>query len=509
MLKRVLYGFLIAMFSHSAGHAQQLPSVEKLIQDHDHNNDGKLEAGELRGSSFVRQLSGWDADRDGFASSSEIIVYRAKFGIAADGTQIPGRPARGAQSRMKSPLSQMLPVPAADDLTRADATTKLTAFERRNSAYVLRTQPHRADGTRYIILTDHHDIAFLDPLHRLAKHHDGILLEVNDLATLHLDQGNADALMTRLRSSNPKYVAIAPRVESMRENMLMHVWELLAQLDNDPQLDAYPGILVASNAHGLARLVDQSIRYQPQTNESLKPIAISQVPSRTELRSLQKSAILRRQLGVYGLKTPIVAVYTASAKGAPQLEGDSVWNLATTSNERLVRSLTGDASQAFQSANLVIMHGHGSPGMSCSLNISALPEDCSGKLLLTGSCFSAAPMRSDLPRMNEAPGGYSMTNEDAFALRAIDSGAVAAFGHMRLSQGFPHLYTVLESWMRGETIGESYQQLINGLIEKNQIDSRALVMDAELLKTKQPKQSVLMYVLIGDPALQPLVELMD
>ncbi len=43
-----------------------------------------------------------------------------------------------------------------------------------------------------------------------------------------------------------------------------------------------------------------------------------------------------------------------------------------------------------------------------------------------------------------------MTNEDAFVLRAIDSGAVAAFGHMRLSQGFPHLYTVLESWTRGE-----------------------------------------------------------
>ena len=81
--------------------------------------------------------------------------------------------------------------------------------------------------------------------------------------------------------------------------------------------------------------------------------------------------------------------------------------------------------------------------------------------------------------------------------------------HMRLSQGFPHLYTVLESWLRGETIGQSYQQLINGLIEKSHFDSRALVVDTETLTGKRPKQNVLLYVLVGDPALQPLVKMMD
>ena len=102
-----------------------------------------------------------------------------------------------------------------------------------------------------------------------------------------------------------------------------------------------------------------------------------------------------------------------------------------------------------------------------------------------------------------------MTDEDAFVLRAIDCGAIATFGHMRFSYGFSHLYPVLESWMRGETIGQSYQQLINGLIEKNQFDSSALVMDATTLKGKMPKQNVLLYVLVGDPALQPLVKMMD
>ena len=147
--------------------------------------------------------------------------------------------------------------------------------------------------------------------------------------------------------------------------------------------------------------------------------------------------------------------------------------------------------------------------MSCSVSVSAIPRDCSGKLLLTGSCYSASPKVSDLAKLREAPGGYAITAEDAFVLRAIDSGAVSTFGHMRLSSGFPHLYPVLESWMRSETIGQSYQQLINGLIERNRLDSRDLVMDTATLEKRQPKQNVLLYVLIGDPALQPLEQLID
>ncbi len=513
MLNRVIFWLLIAMIWCGGAQAAQLPSVEKLIKDHDANGDGKLEAGEVKASSFARQFPRWDVDGDGYVNGSDIIKFRAKFGIRADGSKVADSPNTQRAPATRKPATpsavQMLPIPAADELQRADSTTRLTPSERKNSAYILKTVQHQAGGGRYVVLTDHHESVYLDPLRRLVKHHAGVLLEVEDLATLHRDQDKSNTLLKNLRSSKPKYLAVAPRLRSLRENMLLHVWELLAQIDEDPQLDAYPGILVASTADGLARLVDQSIDNLPRPKESLKPMAISQVPSQTELRSLQKAAILRKQFGTLGLQTPIVAVYTPKATGAPRLSGSPVWNLATTNSDRFVRSFNDEIGRTLRSANLVIMHGHGSPGMSCSLDISAIPEDCRGKLLLTGSCFSASPKLSDLPAMREAPGGYAMTDKDAFVLRAVDSGAVATFGHMRLSKGFPHLYTVLESWMRGETIGQSYQQLINGLIEKSHFDSRALVMDTETLTGKRPKQNVLLYVLVGDPALQPLVKMMD
>ncbi|MGY8770052.1 MAG: hypothetical protein ACKVH8_16670 [Pirellulales bacterium] len=513
MSNRITQVFLIAMIWCGGTQAAELPSVEKLIQSHDANSDGKLQADEVKGSSVARQFSRWDVDGDGFVNDSDIIKFRAKFGIRANGTKITDSPKTPGAPTTRKPATpsviKMLPIPAANELQRADSTTTLSPSERKNSAYILKTVRHQASGNRYVVMTDHHEPEYLDPLHRLVKHYNGILIQVENLATLHLDRAKSKALLASLQSSKPKFVAIASRLKSLRENMVLHLWELLAQIDEDPQLDAYPGFLVASTAEGLARLVDQSIHYVPRSKNSLKPMAISQVSSQTELRSLQKAAILRRQFADHGLQTPIAAVYSPKATGAPKLNGDQVWNLVTTNSDRFVRSFDDELGRTLRAANLLVMHGHGSPGMSCSVDISAIPEDCSGKLLLTGSCFSASPQQSDMAPMREAPGGYAMTNKDAFVLRAIDNGAVATFGHMRLSQGFPHLYTVLESWMLGETIGQSYQQLINGLIEKSRLYSRTLIMDTKTLKGKRSKQGVLLYVLIGDPALQPLVNMLN
>ena len=146
------------------------------------------------------------------------------------------------------------------------------------------------------------------------------------------------------------------------------------------------------------------------------------------------------------------------------------------------------------------MHGHGVPGMSCCVDIQGIPSNLQGKVLLTGSCFSASPQKSDLPEMRDAPGGYTVKKRDAFILRAIDQGAIVAFGHQRLSSGFPHLYPVLENWLEGRTVGEAYQRLINGLINLKEVKSGDFIIRE---KKKKPAQNSLLYVVIGDPALRP------
>ena len=305
-------------------------------------------------------------------------------------------------------------------------------------------------------------------------------------------------------------MAIAPRLESFRENMLLGMWELLSTLDEDPQIDVLPGLLLASDAAGFSRLIDQSIRFRPLAATDIRPLAISQVRSNSETRSLQKAGVLRRHFAGYGHQTPVVAVYAQEADRAPRLPGGQVWNLTAPGGGKFVKTFPDDLTQVLAGANLMIMHGHGIPGMSCSVDVAGLPADMSGKIVLTGSCFSAAPVKSDLPAMRRAPGGYTLKPgavvkpPQAFALGAVDRGAVVVFGHQRLSSGFPHLYPVLEAWVKGQTVGEAYQQLLNGLIELQGIRSGGFVIGKQPQQRRQPPQNRLLYVVIGDPALQPL-----
>lgn len=466
---------------------QTIPPVSALIKQYDQDADGKLTAEDVAKSRYARQFPRWDQDQDGKVTADEIIAFRRRYGIAADGSRI-------------AAAAKPLKIPDTESLARVDRTHPPSRDAARNSAYILRTQPHRVTGQEYVILTDHLEPAYVQHLQRLAKHRAGSLLTVKNLTQLPDQPDERARIRSRLRQA--KYVAIAPRKESYRENTLLALWELLSTIDDDPQIDVFPGLLLATDAASLGTLVDQSIRHRPLPAEEVKPLAISQCLSVNETRSLQKAGILRKQFAKTEQSLPIVAIYGKQAAAAPKLSGPQVWNLTTSDKQKFVREFPRDVTQVMDQSSLWILHGHGVPGMSCSVDVDGLPTNMRGKLLLTGSCFSAVPWQSDLPKLREAPGGYQVQPRDAFVLRAIDRGAVVAFGHQRLSSGFPHLYPILESWQQGQTVGQSYQQLLNALIALTQLQPQDFVIRD--VKQRRIPQNRLLYVLIGDPALQPL-----
>ena len=372
--------------------------------------------------------------------------------------------AQPSEKQEQSSSIEMIPIPDVDDLDRVSRDHPPSRKARRNTAFVLQTDEHAVSGTQYVVLTDHKDEAYLASLNRLAEHHGGSVIQVDDLATLHGNVESFGKLRQQLIDGKAKWVAIAPRKESFRENMLLGMWKLLSTLDDDPQIDAFPGVLLASNAEAFAKLIDQSINHQPQPLTTLKPFAISQVGKERELRSLQKSAILRNLFAEMEVETPIVGIYGSRADNAPRLEGDKTWSMKIASRKDFVKEFPDDVSQALNDSNLIVLHGHGIPGMSCSVDNDGLPSDLSGKMIFAGSCFSASPSKSDLPPMRKAPGGYEVQKRDAFILQAIDKGAIMAFGHQRLSSGFPHLFPVLEDVLAGKSAGQAYQELLNGLV---------------------------------------------
>lgn len=492
---KVFVFLLVVAWCHVGRGQGQKPPVTEIYKTYDGNNDGVLEANEVASSRYARQFPRWDVDGDKKVSPKEVIAFRHRFGIAADGT-IMRPPAQNLNSKE-------LVVPAIADLKRVHEGVRLSREDARNSAFVLGTEPHAVDGTQYVVLTDHVAPAFLEPLQKLAAHHQGQVVTVPDLALLHEQGERFGELRKQLQGIGPKYVAIAPRLDSFRENMLMGMWELLSTLDSDPEIDAFPGFLVASNEKTFSKLIQQSLNHAPVVAANLKPIAISQVLSDAETRSLQKAAMLREHFRKSDLETPVVAIYGKKAKTVPRLEGEQVWNLQAPGGGEFIESFPPKLVSKFNESNLIIMHGHGVPGMSCSVDVKGIPANLRGKVLMAGSCFSASPRKSDLPAMRDAPGGYTVEKRDAFVVRAIDQGAVVVFGHQRLSLGFPYLYPVLESWLEGNTVGEGYQQLLNGIIKQKKFEAGDFVIRE---KTKVPTQNSLLYVVIGDPALQPFEE---
>jgi len=398
--------------------------------------------------------------------------------------------------------AQEFRIPAISELPRVDRTSSPpSSYHLKNSAFILSFEDHAPNGKGYVILTDHTEPAYLQSLERLSKHRKGTIVITEDLAKLHLPETLA-SLRRKLNKLKPKFVALAPRLESYRENMILGAWELLTTLDKDRYLDAYPGILLASSANSFKQLIERTITHRSIPQSKLKPFAISQVPSDTETRSLQKAGILRDFFEDYGIKTPTLAIYTPSAKNAPELKGDEIWKIRLESKGNFVKKFDPKPRQALHESQLVIMHGHGIPGMSCSVDLEGIPAKSKNQVILSGSCFSAVPVKSDFPRITSAPGGYKVSQRPAFATRYVDQGATVFFGHMRLSSGFPHLYPVLEKWLGGATVGEAYQQLINGLIDMRGFGPGRYVVKPTATPRRLP-QNTLLYVVFGDPALVP------
>ncbi|MCL3779409.1 hypothetical protein EMN47_03310 [Prolixibacteraceae bacterium JC049] len=399
-------------------------------------------------------------------------------------------------------------IPNVDQIERVKPGQKPSVKSLRKTEYIVQPQKHEVTGHSYVILTDHNDKAFLKSIEKLAEFRNAIVIKTNDLALLYTNAKEMSKLKKKLLKRDAKFVAIAPKIESYRENMLLGVFEVLTGLDEDIQLDVYPGIIMASTAEAFAELIDRTIKYKPQGRASFAPLASCMIPNKREQRSLQKNGILNNWFVENNFQPTMFNLYGAKAKGGPVLSGDNTFTM-DLKPKQFVKQLSGDMTDALQHASLLVLHGHGLPGVSCGVDIDALPKQLNTDVILCGSCFSASVQNSDLIAMKKSPDGYPIVPRKAFAIEAIDNGATVVMGHMRLNQGFPRLFPVLETFMTGGTVGEAYQDLINASLESGNFNSKELAARVQPENPRRIKQNTLLYVLFGDPALHPFQKLIQ
>ena len=332
-----------------------------------------------------------------------------------------------------APLMTVAKAPTDLQPNRYAERSEVPAEERKDKMWALKTTPHAVSGQGYLIYTNLSDDAYRLPLQRLANFRGGKLVTVADFS--HLEE-------------SAQYIAIAPK--SLDETTVLQSWKGLSSLDEDAEVDAFCSFLYAATADELAGLVERTIAYQP-----VKQPRICAIANKDGKRAYGKVELL------HALFSDRFSSIVSGKEAPPSLPNQTFQLKAGRALAEIE-----DPDKVVQS-DILLTFGHGGPKALCGYEIAAFETvDLTDMVVLSGSCHW---------------GGN-------FSQQAIQSGAVAVYGHLKLNSGFPPLYSSLDSLLQGESIGQVQQQLVNALLQ---------------FGGPNIKDNQLLYVLIGDPALEP------
>jgi len=228
-------------------------------------------------------------------------------------------------------------------------------------------------------------------------------MALKSLGTLFESSQEIEMVQDALRNLNPRFVAIAPRIESYRENMHLCMLKLLCGLDEDPELDVFPGYLMASDAAGLADLVERTVQFQAMRPDEIEPASIGAIEDTDarRYRSYQKAKVMQKMFAEEGKDSPAIIITTRKShterEDFPELSADEGEIAMLPKSERYTfDQLSLPAELALNESNLLFMYGHGTTGRICGMDVDAFDGvDFTDELVFCGSCMSATPYEAD------------------------------------------------------------------------------------------------------------------
>ena len=399
-----------------------------------------------------------------------------------------------------------LVVPTPDQIPRVKPGQTPSLEARRMSCWVQDTRAHAPLGKAYVVLTDVKDDSSMSAVKKLLSHRKGKLLKVGSLQNLNSNPKARAQLRLQMIKLKPRYVAVVPQLQSYRENTLLALWDVFTRLDEDPYLDVYPGLLVASDAKSLSALIERSIKYDA-TKQPKNFFGISQIFD-PGYKSFQKIEVLKGSLKKAGYTSANLTINSIpgleNRAGFPAVSGKEHWVLQG-SRRSPVAKLPELARAKLEKSSLTMLFGHGVPGRVVGMEVNALNNvDLFNQVILSGCCYSGVGMATDCAMAGPVAGSLDPKLK-RFSLTMVDRGAVSVFCHMRLNMGFPHVYPMLESYLANRSLGESYQRLINAFIEgQGSFTPQWYTKQTPARSTQSRKMNQFLYMQIGDPALVPI-----
>jgi hypothetical protein len=390
------------------------------------------------------------------------------------------------------------------DISKASAVTDVPPRKRGARSYTYITDLNAPSGKNYVVITDMVGPNFL-AVEKLAGAHNGKIIRLADMRNLTTDAELRAKLVADLNKVQPEYVALCPRIENFSENVTLALWEVLTAYGNGT-INVFPSFLVASDPATFSAFIDRSLSGTPVAPSALNAFIVGQstTASAGGARAVQKAMVFKSLISkLHGTSNSVVVKTSDSIEDLPA-QAETTVTTIDASGKRVFK-LPPNLQAQLQNSNLFVLFGHGSPGMTCTLDVSSFRNiPLNNEIVLCGSCFSATPDYSDIPSLAATANKHSAP----FFKRAIANGARAFYGHMHENGGFPEMFVLFDALLHGESIGQGYQRLLNVQLKESPVPAGKLVMTPEQLadNTSINQRNGLLYIMIGDPASKLIYE---
>ncbi len=388
------------------------------------------------------------------------------------------------------------------DISKTVTGQDIAPRKRGDRSFTYTTELEVPKGHSYLIITDMSG-EYSDSIDKLAKAHSGKIIRLDDFRSLISDPQAKTKLIADIGKAQPEFVALVPRVENFSENVTLALWQVLSEYGGG-SINVYPSFLVAPDPRSFAALVDHSLNNEPLSGASLNAFLVGQstAASAGGARAVQKEQVMKSLIGkLHGTTNSLIVKTNENLEDLPAQAEPSTTTIDLQGHP--VMALPPDLKNKLENSNLMILFGHGSPGNTCSVDVSAFRNiPLNNQIVLCGSCFSSTPDNSDLPSIAQTKGKHSAP----FFHRAIANGARVFYGHMHENGGFPEMFVVLNALLHGETVGQSYQRLLNVQLRDTKVPENSWVMTPDQLADKIAidRRNGLLYIMIGDPASKPI-----
>ncbi|MBM4003794.1 MAG: hypothetical protein FJ295_10975 [Planctomycetes bacterium] len=308
-----------------------------------------------------------------------------------------------------------------------------------------------------------------------------------------VEPSSLETVREKLKAVSPEFVAFVVHPAQLDYNLVNRMFALSTQVDSDPFVDFFWGVITGRDGAAAEKLVRASESARPQSTPTIGLLGVG--------GSAIKSS--QTMTAAWPLRTGQVPVTNFLLKGKTDLDRD----------EKFIT----ETMPKLKEFPIILLASHGYPdGLVAGPKASDLKNiDLSGAVMLNIACYTGVTcdwFEDDFQSMTVRK--RTVASKDSFCLQAIDSGVAAYIAYVSPRPAGPTMMgEALKVAASGQPLGSLFRESLQDVVMAHLLSgdhcaqSYRLEHETALEQQRTPASVVKRFstggVLFGDPAFRP------